>query len=86
MTEARSTMFGIVEVRGYIGFWLRRRPVRYSLGANCDRIVVEGATLLVYQGKTAIASAVYRPLADVDNVPADFRWDRVMKQRDRHGR
>jgi hypothetical protein len=64
MTQARSTIFGIVEVRGYIRFWLERKPVHFRVGLNCDRIAVEGATLLVFDGKTAIASAAYSPLAE----------------------
>jgi hypothetical protein len=85
MTQARSSLFGIVEVQGFAGLMFRRRAVRFRIGLNCDRIEVQGATLLVFDGNTQIASATYRPLADVDNLPSDFNWDRMMKPHNGNG-
>ena len=73
MTQARSTIFGIVEVQGIIRFWLKRKPVHFRVGLNCDRIAVEGATLFVFDGKTPIASAAYEPLAEVRHEIGRFQ-------------
>ena len=86
MTQMKSTIFGIVEVHGYAGFWLRRKPVHFRIGTNCTRIQVDGDTLTVYDGYSAVATAPYRPLADVDSLTSDFRWDRVMKRPGDHER
>ena len=85
MTYARSTLFGIVAVGGYMGFLFRREDVRFRLGQNCDEIRVEGKSLLVLERGQTIAAAEFRPLAVHDSGEQDFRWDRMLTPRGRRG-